>query len=268
MLIVGLLFLLGVAIGVFSSYFGLGGGVFVVPILVSFFPGMPQQMAAGTSLGMIFFNSCIHLYTFYKSGNKANPKTALLLGLSIITVTVLAGTLSFSLSQMQLRLIFGFILLGATWKTLAWNPAQENLEGDDAPIHKYFVTGAFGGLISGLTGLGGGLILIPLLLTYVKIPVKKVSVYGQSSMALGSLAGLASYMLNFPKGEFSVPYPQFAVGSVNFLLILPLVLGTLFTSKLGVKLNNKANPAFKKKILVALFLIMAAKIFYQAQKLS
>ena len=58
----------GLAVGVISALFGVGGGVIAVPALVLLYPEVPQTSIIGVSLGMIFFNSLINSNNFYKKG--------------------------------------------------------------------------------------------------------------------------------------------------------------------------------------------------------
>lgn len=122
-----------------------------------------------------------------------------------------------------------------------------------------------GSFISSITGLGGGAIFVPLLLSLVKLPVSLISPYSNVAMTAASLVGLIPHF--FVPGEFnlesSLAQNSF-IGHVNALFILVLFTGAFFSSKLGVKLNSHVRVKTKKWLLTVLLFSLSLKILLGA----
>ena len=59
------LIITGMFVGLMSSFFGVGGGSLMMPILFMLYPDIPAQAIIPSSLGVIFLNSLINNYHFF-----------------------------------------------------------------------------------------------------------------------------------------------------------------------------------------------------------
>jgi uncharacterized membrane protein YfcA len=133
---------------------------------------------------------------------------------------------------------------------------MKHKKGDDKLVenlrkHELYLTGLGSGMISALSGLGGGFIMIPVLNGLLKVPMKKTI-----SVSLGVIAYVAiGYSIY---NMFFTSYPQYdfaySMGSIVFPMVLPVVVGVLVGAPLGVKWSHKL-PAGLLKILFALFCV-------------
>jgi uncharacterized membrane protein YfcA len=80
---------IGIAAGVFSAFFGVGGGILAVPLLI-LFVSFPERAAAATSLGMIAITASAGVVAFSLRG-EVEPAYAALVGLPA-AVGAIAGT--------------------------------------------------------------------------------------------------------------------------------------------------------------------------------
>lgn len=80
---------IGIAAGVFSAFFGVGGGIVAVPLLI-LLAGVPERAATATSLGMIAITATAGVIAFAARG-EVDPKYAALVGLPA-AVGAIAGT--------------------------------------------------------------------------------------------------------------------------------------------------------------------------------
>lgn len=129
------------------------------------------------------------------------------------------------------------------------------------------VVGLFGGLVAGMTGLGGGAVLVPLFITVLHIPFRFISAYSNACMVIGTFAGMILYLIE--------PTPQFIfnndileqgqIGFVNFSIVAALFLGSSASSKIGVGLVKKVDPELSKKLFAVLLIIISIKIFVSSQ---
>src|SRR5256885_12260328 len=73
---------IGLAAGVLSGLFGIGGGILIIPSLI-FFAKFPTKLALGTSLGaMLLPVGLLGAYAYYQQGN-LNIKASMLIGLGL-----------------------------------------------------------------------------------------------------------------------------------------------------------------------------------------
>ncbi|MBM4166539.1 MAG: sulfite exporter TauE/SafE family protein [Ignavibacteria bacterium] len=113
-----ILFLItGIVVGFSSGIVGVGGGVFVIPILVFLF-GFSQKMAQGTSLAMLLPPvGILAVMEYYRSGN-INVNVAIVLALGYLFGAYFGSSLAVTLSNDMLKKIFGILLLGVSLKML------------------------------------------------------------------------------------------------------------------------------------------------------
>lgn len=113
--------LIGAATGVLAGLLGVGGGVFVVPVMVVFF-GIPAAIAKGTSLFMIVPTSIMGTWRNRKKGN-ANLHVAVWLGMAGVVSAFLAGKISVGMSEKTSNILFAILLLTVgvriVWQVIA-----------------------------------------------------------------------------------------------------------------------------------------------------
>ena len=135
------------------------------------------------------------------------------------------------------------------------------------PYFKSSLIGTLGGMTSGLTGLGGGAVMVPLFLSVLKMPFHLVSVYSNAAMVLTSFSGGMTFLLaNPPMIDQNIPQASwlevFQIGQTNFLIIFALVLGSSLTSFLGVKLSAKVSAEVTQKLFAFMLCVFAIKIWF------
>ncbi|WP_127715026.1 sulfite exporter TauE/SafE family protein [Halobacteriovorax sp. HLS] len=271
MIFLGLI-ITGLIVGIFSSFFGVGGGILIVPTLYTFFEFLPPQVVIATSLSLIFFNSCINTYNFSKSGVRPNFSFLLPIAFSMILGVLAGGKLTLILPARTVKLIFSVFVFAIAIRTLLVKLKKEDSDNWNAPtdIKSRLVAitvGLFGGLVAGMTGLGGGAVLVPLFITVLHIPFRFISAYSNACMVIGTFAGMLLYLIEptphfifnneiLEKGQF---------GFVNFSIVAALFIGSSTSSKFGVSLVKKISPELSKKLFAVLLIIISIKIFVSSQ---
>ena len=106
---------IGVIIGTISGTIGLGGAIFLVPVLVYGFD-MDQKSAQGTSLATLLLPiGALAFWKYYKDGH-VNVKLAGLLALGFFVGGYFGGSLAHVATALQLRRIFALCLAGIAIK--------------------------------------------------------------------------------------------------------------------------------------------------------
>lgn len=156
----------GAGVGVFSGAFGVGGGILLVPFLV-LARNVPQKQAQATSLVLVAMASTAGAARYAAAGEVA------WLAVPVIAVGGLAGALLGSHIVQRspnavLQTLFGFVLMAAGIRML-WPTASPVTDITFMPELSvslsigYFAAGAAMGVLSALFGIGGGILLVPIL---------------------------------------------------------------------------------------------------------
>lgn len=112
-----ILLVIGVFAGMLSGFVGVGGGIIIVPSLV-FFLGFTQHQAQGTSLAMMIPPiGFMAVYNYYKAGD-VNLKAAAILCLTFFVGAYFGSKISLKLDQVQVKRIFGVVMLLVSIKFL------------------------------------------------------------------------------------------------------------------------------------------------------
>lgn len=156
--------LIGVGGGFLSGMFGVGGGIIMVPALV-IFAGFTQRMAAGTSLAAIIPAAAVGSISYALSDN-----VDWLAGAVLAVGAVLGAQLgSFLLSRLSTDfLLWVFVALQAALIVSLWiviPVRDQHVEWNVGMLALLLVVGLFTGILSGMLGVGGGLIVVPILIS-------------------------------------------------------------------------------------------------------
>ena len=165
---VWILVVLGIVGGVFAGTFGAGGGIILVPLLVTF-AGLDQRRASATSLLAILPSSLAGGITYLANGEVD------LLAAGVIAVGAIGGSLigSALLKRLPLAaLTWGFIVLLVlvAVRLLFVEPVRgEPLELSPGVAVAYLLIGLVMGITSGLFGVGGAVIAVPALVAVLGV---------------------------------------------------------------------------------------------------
>ncbi len=114
---------IGLAAGLFSGMFGIGGGLIMVPALV-FFLGMSQHAAQGTSLGVLVVPvAAVAAFNYYKGGN-LDVRYAAIIALTFVIGGYFGSKISLGISEVLLKRIFGVLMLAMAIKLIFFTKAS------------------------------------------------------------------------------------------------------------------------------------------------
>ncbi|WP_298462377.1 sulfite exporter TauE/SafE family protein [uncultured Cellulomonas sp.] len=150
--------------GLLSGAFGVGGGILMVPLLITL-AGMDQRRAAATSLAAIIPASVAGMLTYLANGEVDVP-VGLIVAMGGVLGSVVGSRLLRRLSLPVLRWMFVALLLAAAARMLLIAPERgEDLDLSWAVGLALVAVGLGMGIASGLFGIGGGVILVPALIS-------------------------------------------------------------------------------------------------------
>lgn len=251
--------LVGIAIGMISSFFGVGGGFITVPALLSVFDGIPHQFAVATSLSVIFINALINNVRFYRQGRIPNIKLISFMIAAVLIGAFVGGKLSSTISPELFRAVFVGTLILTAINTIFKKSGPDSefiLHLNWFKISMATLFALLAGIFSGITGLGGGIVLMPIFMMLLKIPFTWLPVYNNSIIVFGTLSGTITHILSSTQNY----HYQFEVlnhlqwGNVNLGIMGILLLGSFFSTKWGANLGPRI-PHKISKILFTLLLV-------------
>ncbi len=146
--------------------------------------------------------------------------------------------------------VVGVVLLYAAWRSIRTATAEHDTALRPVSLPVLVVAGGALGFLSGLTGVGGGIFLSPLLLFLRWAPVRAISGIAAAYILVNSIAGLLGVMASGP-----VWHPQWPLWAVAVLG------GGLIGAEVGSR--RLGNPAIKR-LLSLVLLVAGAKMIATA----
>lgn len=234
----------GFLAGVLSGFFGVGGGTITVPVLV--FLGISLKEAIAISALQMSFSSVFGSYINHKK-SVFEPKTAMpfLLGgafggLGGSYLTVIAD------DKILALILLAFMVF--TIAKLYLSPAVREAQEEKNSPTLFFVLGVAIGAFGSSVGIGGALLLGPVLVAYFGFGLKKAIgvtlFYVVSTSIFATVGFMMNGMLDIAKGvQVALP----AIGGVY----------------LGIHMALKTEANKHKALLIALYLLITASMIYE-----
>ena len=252
--------------GFIGALAGLGGGVFIVPILTLIF-GVSFATAIGASIVSVIATSS-GAAAAYVRDRMTNLRVGMFLEIATTAGAVCGAVVSSMLNDTVLFIVFGVILLisaiplvmrlgeelprgvqnhkWAGWLKLPGTYSDRRTH-KDIPYHVAHVRIGFGmmyvaGLISGLLGIGSGTFKVLAMDTAMRLPMKVSTT--TSNFMIGVTAA-ASAGIFFQRGD------------IDPMIAAPVALGVLGGSMLGAKTLNRMSNVHLKKVFVPMIVLVA-----------
>ncbi len=258
--IVALLFT-GALVGFTSGLLGVGGGFIMVP--VQFFlltslgidPTTAIRVAFGTSLAVIL-PTAISGTIGHKRRGAVLTEPTVFIGISGIIAAFIGGTLASNIPGEYLKIIFGvLVLVAATWMLVAKYP--EHGSEPKKGILKYLIIGFIAGILSGLLGIGGGVVLVPILSILMGFSMHRAVGTSTAVLIFTSLGGIFAYTLN---GLNISGLPPYSIGYVNLIQLITLSIITVPMAQLGVNASHKIPERELRYLYIAVMFFIGLKM--------
>jgi uncharacterized membrane protein YfcA len=233
--------LLGFAIGGSLGLLGGGGSILTVPALV-YLVGQTPQVAVTTSLAIVGANSAIGAY-FHRSQGTLNWRVALIFGGTGMVTSYLAAGVSKQFSSSVLMVAFALLML-LVGIALIWQKVSplKTQEINDLKLWKILVGGASVGLLTGVLGVGGGFLIVPVLVMMVGMPMHHAVATSLVVIAMNSLAGFLGHLSGVV---------------IDLSLVMVFITAGVLGTFVGAQLGKRLDAALLRKAF-ALFVIWLA----------
>ncbi len=240
------LIFVGIVVGFLSGFFGIGGGTILVPILL--YLGFDIKEAVGVSVTQMVFSSLFGSYLNFKK-NIFKIHEGLALGIGGFVGALGSGYfLSIVDSRVLEYMFLGFVLF-AMYRFFK----APHIEGGakEIPASIIFLVGVVVGLLAISIGVGGSILITPILVGFFHMDVKKAASMGLFFVIFSSISGFLSLSL---------------FGHIDYLDGLLVGASSLIGVFFGIKLAHKIHHAKFKKALIVIYSVILAlvlkKIFF------
>lgn len=239
--------ILGLFIGLSASLLGLGGNILIVPLL-PLFTDLPLREVVATGIFTVFFVCLNNVFFFWRQG-LIDFRTCLIL---LIPTSMGSYLSSFYSSRLSEDLIQGILIGIMALMVVKLNLKIKENRASKKPYHFMILGALVSGSLAGITGIGSGVILGPLLLAFGLTDHKKVSPVINVMIVVACFFSSLNYLnLN----EWS----HYRSGAVHLDLALLMILTSLPSSFLGRKFNHQIDPRLRKRIVSAVLGVLILK---------
>jgi uncharacterized membrane protein YfcA len=245
----------------FGSMLGLGGGVFLVPILTLFLDIDPR-IAVGASAICVVTNSVVGSTVHIRSGF-TNLRLAMLLQITTATGAIIGALIALKVNVNAINVVLGLVLIYSAVSMLRQRRTVPPPPAPDAP-DKWALRSAYAdpatranveyipqrmeagmaisggaGILSGMLGIGGGAIQVPLMNLLMKVPVK-------------AAAGTSSFMVGLTAVATAAVF--YSHDQIDPRVVVPAMVG-IFT---GARLGSQITRRMQTQRLVIVFVVVLA----------
>jgi uncharacterized membrane protein YfcA len=240
---------LGLTVGVLVGLLGIGGGVVLVPAMVNLL-GYDQHLAQGTSLFILLPPIGLGALRQYWKNGQVDLPAGIYCAVGFLLGGYVGGRIAVPLPSRDLRGIFGFFLILSAillWKKLQAAPSTTQPAAGANTRNLSRTLGILGiasfcGVASGMVGIGGGVLLVPLL--GILFGFSQHRAQGTTLVALIPPTGLLAFLTYLKAG-----YISWQTG----LLLIP---GVFAGGILGSYLARRLDPRRMRQVFASLMFLL------------
>ena len=266
------LILIGSIGGLLAGIMGVGGGLIFIPVLTYLFSqhGLPTdeivKFTLANSIALVFASGISGIFRQYRMGIY-NFKNSLSVGIPGAAAAALTSYLiqqgSWYNNQRFSYVFLLFLLISISNMLFVRDPRPPSPDprhpSPDPRTLKPIFVGLLAGSVVSLSGLGGGIIMVPLFRMFLKMPTKSATALSLSVVPLLAILPIIQY-INQP----SVPnLPLWHTQYLVWPYYLPMATGVIFFSSFGQKLATKMSAISIRVIFALLSLTILIKTVYE-----
>jgi len=233
--------LFGVVTGFVSGFFGIGGGTVLVPLLL--LASYDMKSAVAISIMQMVFSSIYGSFLNSKK-NRDILKDGIIIGFGGFCGGLLSGFIVPNIDEIYLKYTFLAVVIFSIYKvSLSKADIVEGVKEHNRVL--LFIIGFFIGTIAMSIGVGGSVLLTPILAGYMYYNLKDASSLGLFFVIFSSIAGFISLSLN----DHMLYSDGFTVG-----------LFSLFGVYFGIKIKNLTHIGSYKYLILGLYIIILVSL--------
>jgi len=260
---------LGVVVGSFGTLIGAGGGFLLTPILLICYPTMPAQTITAISMTTVFFNSSSGSVAYARM-KRIDYKTGVIFAAATLPGSIIGTILTTMIPRAVFDTIFGaFMLIFAVVIVLKSRMGNHSApidrkghfravrrlmdcDGNEAAFSFNMLIGILislmVGFISGLLGIGGGIVHVPALV-FLGFPAHFATATSHFVLVFSSLTSLVVHLID---------------GSLIKMasMSLSIALGAIIGAQIGARVSKRIKGSVIMLCLAAALIFAGVRILY------
>jgi uncharacterized protein len=236
----------GLLAGLAGALMGIGGGVIVIPALTLGF-GLPFRHAVAISLVVIIASSSASAAT-YVDRKLSDLRVGVVLELATVAGAMAGGAMAASVPLGLLKALFAAVSLWTAFALYARRAAASDDEGRVYVVRRWWAglsASAVAGAVSGLIGVGGGFLKVPVMTLAMGLPFKVAT--ATSNFMIGVTAAASAYL-------------YFARGELELAVAAPVVVGVFIGARAGTGLLPRIPARRLQAAFAALLVVVGGRM--------
>jgi len=231
-----ILVLVGILVGTLSGFFGIGGGMILIPILMLL--GIDIKTAIGISIVQMVFSSFYGSYLNYKKGSLILGE-GVWVGVGGFVGGAIGAYASNLIPDRILQYLFLGLLFFALYRLFS---AKVSESGEVKTLSSIvlFVVGLIIGIFAISLGVGGSILLTPILAGFLHYPIKKAVSAGLFFVAFSSVSGLIT---------------KLSTGTIDIGKGIYVAIASLIGVYIGIWLKDHVHDTHHKLYLLIMYLV-------------
>lgn len=245
-------FIIGITGAFISGMLGIGGSIINYPMLLLIPPlfglaGFTAHEVSGISAIQVLAASIAAVWSYRKGSYLHKPLIAFM-GSGILAGSLIGSFLSVYLSEDGVNMIYGLLAFIAAVMMFIPRKDRTDFSVNEVEFNKRKAVGLsiLTGIGSGIVGAGGAFLLVPIMLSVLKIPIRKTIASSLAVTFISSIGATAGKMIT---------------GQIDYYPAFILVLASLLAAPLGAKAGQKISAKYLQVALAILITATAIKIW-------
>lgn len=235
--------LVGLAAGILSGLFGVGGGIVTTPAVNVLLGGTAIE-AVATPLPVIFPTTLVGAYTYARAG-EVSFRAARWASAPGALGAILGALLTDHVNAHLLLVVTSGIIAWTAVGLLRGRPPRVTYVRGRTPAHRHVLIGLAAGFVSGLLGVGGGIVLVPAFTMLLGMPLRRA--LGTSLVVISAIAVPGTLV-------------HWWLGHIDWAIFAVLTLGVVPGARIGARIALGVRER-TLRLAVGLFLLVVAAAY-------
>lgn len=251
----------GLGVGFASGLLGVGGCFIMVPVQywcltsIGVDPTIAIRIAFGTNLLVVLPTAFSGSMTHHRK-RAVLWKAGVTLGITGAVGAFFGAFLAAHLPASVLTKAFGIAVILGAIRMLTAKPPKVTQQPPDS-LTPYILWGIPLGIVSGIIGIGGGVLMVPIMVFFLKFDMHKAVGTSTALMIFTAIGGAISYLVN---GLGVAGLPPYSTGYLNWLQWILLAGCSIPMAMVGARAAHKLPAKQLKYIFIAVMFYMGLKM--------